>query len=437
MVGGDRIHPGPAGGSDRGQRPDLVAGGVEPEHPLVALEVDRRPDVPGSLGALANGPGREAVAQPGGQFRCSGDGRLDEQPVGGEDDEPRVAHPHEHHEDEVGRMVRGERRPAVLGRPGGRHLVTVVAGCLVAVVTVGDEHRLGPHQPGDPGRDGLVRQRPHPAPDAEMVGGLDRGLAGHGGVEHPLHLAVGVGVQAEHLTEVGPAGPGEEQTVLLGTRHRLLVGMDVAGAESLQADAGHDAAADVPRALDLELLMVDVKDGRRLLHDHPLLAPVAQEAGGPGVLVAPLVVPRLLAVELQADDVGGVLFVEPGLQGGVDDVVGGRDDLGQGADVRGVVAEAAKGRDGGHGEASFRRVSGIDFKPAIVAEKCPADCPSRSRMLLPPGWQLSPRWDISPRRSMAAHASPGGGEISNARRAAASPAPSPCRDHGASRFRFP
>ena len=55
----------------------------------------------------------------------------------------------------------------------------------------------------------------------------------------------------------------------------------------------------------------------------------------------------------------------------------------------------------------------------------------------PPGRRLSPRWDISPRRWARALTCSGGGEISNARRSAASPAPlgapraSPCRGKAA------
>ena len=348
MVGGHLVHPGPAGGRDPGERPGLVAGRVEAERALLVFHLDRLPHAVSRGGALAGGLGGEAVAELGLEVGGRGHGGLHEEPVGGEHHEPGVAHSHEHHEHEVGRVVLGQRCAAVLGGVACGQLVAVVAGGLVAVVAVGDEDRLRPHQPGHFRGHGLVGQRPHPALHAQVVGGLERRLAGHGLVEQGLHLPLRVRVEAEDLAEVCLAGPREQQPVLLRPAHRLLVGMDVAGAESLQAHAGHHAAADVLLPLHLKLLVVDVEGRRRLLHHHPLLPPLLQELGSPGVFVGGLAVARLLPVELDPDHVGRVPLVELRLEGGVDDVVGGRDHLRQGADVLGVIAEAAERSDGGH-----------------------------------------------------------------------------------------
>jgi len=289
-------------------------------------------------------------------------------------------------------MVRGEGRAAVLRGPGRRHLVAVVTGRLVAVMAVGDEHRLGPHQPGHLGGHRLVGQRPHPALHAQVVGGLDRRLAGHRLVEQVLHLPPGIRVEAEHLAEVRPAGPREQESVLLGAAHRLLVRVDVAGAEPLQANAGHDAAADVPRSLDLELLVVDVQGRGRLLHDDPFVSPLPQELRRPRVLVRPFVVAWLLPVEFQADHVGGMPLVELRLQGPVDDVVGGRDHLRQGADVLGVIAEAAERGDGGHAGPSG---CGEEIEVGIVANRgAGADgaTPARGCRHRLAGRSLRPSW---------------------------------------------
>ena len=134
--------------------------------------------------------------------------------------------------------------------------------------------------------------------------------------------------------------------------------MDVAGAETLEADARHHPPANERASLHLELLMVDVECRGRLLHHHPLVAPGAEELRRPGVLVRPLVIPRLLPVEFDADHVGGVPLVERLLERSIDDVVRRGDHLRQGADVLGVVAEAAERGDVGHGGGSFLGVRG-------------------------------------------------------------------------------
>ena len=233
--------------------------------------------------------------------------------------------------------------------PGRRHLVAVGARRLVAMMAVGDEHRLRPQEPGHLGYRCLVNNGPHPARHSQVISRLHRRLAGHGGIERLLHLALRVGVEPKHLAEVGPAGTGEQQAILLRAAHRLLVGMDVAGAKPLEPHPRHHAPADELPPLDLELLVVDVERRRRLLHHHPLLPPRLQILGGPGVFVALLVIARLLPVELQPDHVGRVLLVELRLQVRIDHVVGRRDHLRQRADVLGVVAEATERGDGGHG----------------------------------------------------------------------------------------
>ena len=76
--------------------------------------------------------------------------------------------------------------------------------------------------------------------------------------------------------------------------------------------------------------------------------PFAEEAGGAGVAVLAFVVARLFLVEDEADDVVGAAVVEGLLQRGVDDVVGRRDHVAEGADAAQVVAVGAEGPDLGH-----------------------------------------------------------------------------------------
>jgi len=73
----------------------------------------------------------------------------------GQDHQARIFHGHELHQHVVGRMV-GAQGPAVVD------LVAVVAGGFVAVMAVGDKHRLGSHQAGQLGNQSDVGHRPEP-----------------------------------------------------------------------------------------------------------------------------------------------------------------------------------------------------------------------------------------------------------------------------------
>ena len=124
----------------------------------------------------------------------------------------------------------------------------------------------------------LVGDRPELADDAEVVGRLAAAAPGRRRASSSrLHLAVGVGVQAEDRAEVHAGGVEQLQPVGLGAGHRLLVRVDAARAERLQADAGQEALAGVAPALDLEVLVVDVQRAGRVLHEHAVAA--ASRAG--------------------------------------------------------------------------------------------------------------------------------------------------------------
>ena len=92
--------------------------------------------------------------------------------------------------------------------------------------------------------------------------------------------------------------------------------IDAALAERLQPDAGHEAAARVAPALDLEILVIDVEGrGPSPATRMPSSLPVAQAArprGCSGCLASR--VAGFLLVEDQADDVVRALLVERLLQ---------------------------------------------------------------------------------------------------------------------------
>jgi hypothetical protein len=348
VVGGDLIHAGFPLGGDPHERPGLIAGGVQPDRALLVVKLDLGPHLLGRLRPLPHRPRLETVAELGGQIGGGGHGRLGKQPMGGEHEQPGVGKAHQHHEHEVGRVIGRQRLAAMLLRPRLGHLVAVVAGRFVAVMAVGDKHRLRPHEPGHLGRHRLVGDRPHHAPHTEMVGGFHGRLTRHRLFEQFLHLTRRVGIEPKHLAEVGLAGPRQQQPVLLRARHRLLMRMDIAGAKPLHPHPRHEPAADMLLPLHLEFLVVDIQGRGRLLHDHPFIPPLLQELCGPGVLIGLVIVARLLAVELQPHHIGRVLFVELRLQGGVDHVIRWGDHLREVADVLGVVAEAAERGDRGH-----------------------------------------------------------------------------------------
>src|SRR4029077_12363135 len=89
----------------------------------------------------------------------------------------------------------------------------------------------------------------------------------------------------------------------LGPGPRLFVGVDLAGPKRLQPNPSEEPAANVPSALDLVLLMVDVEAPGRVLLEDARTGPVLQYPGGAHVSVFLVVVGRLALAEIDADDV--------------------------------------------------------------------------------------------------------------------------------------
>ena len=85
-----------------------------------------------------------------------------------QDDQAGIAHADQHHQDEV------RRRLVVADLAGRAALFEVAQAGFVAMMAVGDEHRLGTEQAGHGADDVLIGDGPQPADDAEMIGRLQR-----------------------------------------------------------------------------------------------------------------------------------------------------------------------------------------------------------------------------------------------------------------------
>ena len=102
-----------------------------------------------------------------------------------------------------------------------------------------------------------------------------------------------------------------------------------AGAEFFESDAAQEPAAEVRDAFPAELLVIDVQAGCPVADQYAVLLPTLEEPGSPLVTGRLGDVAGFVAIENQADDVAGVLLVEPVLLCGVDHVVGGSHDIRQ------------------------------------------------------------------------------------------------------------
>src|SRR5436190_684461 len=117
---------------------------------------------------------------------------------------------------------------------------------------------------------------------------------------------------------------------------------DIAFAESLQADAAHEAAARVLGTAFVEHLVIDVKRWSGFAEKHAVAQPQTHQPGCPRVAIVVLIIAWLIFVEDQSYDVRGVHVVELLLKRGVDHIIRRRDDIAQRADMAEVVADAAE-----------------------------------------------------------------------------------------------
>ena len=260
----------------------------------------------------------------------------------GENLQTGILHPDEHHHHKVRcRVVSHQFASRLL-------LATIVQGRLIAVMTVRNEDRFVVQTGLRTADDVVVFDHPQPVDHAEMVG-RHRGRQLQAlVVEGFLNIGVLVRIQAKDRREVRVGGTNQHQPVKLRARQRLLVGKDVAGAELFEPNARQEAAAHKGLALPLELLRVNVHHVFLLVLQDAIDHPVLQETGGSGVLCVGAGIARLFAVQLEPDEVAGMLLEEIILLLFVDHVVGGRDHIGQVAHLRHVITPATKRTDFHH-----------------------------------------------------------------------------------------
>ena len=220
------------------------------------------------------------------------------------------------------------------------------------MMPVGDEHGLAVQHRSRLLNRLQVGDDPHAVNDAEMIAALQRRLPIGDLLEDLLRLVVGIGIETKYLAEVRLARRRQFQPVRLSGGMRLFVREDVPFAEALHAHPAHEAAANECLPGVLELLVIDVERRIGLELQHPFAPPVLEEPRRARVPVVVLVVAWLVAIELQADHVGGVTLVQFILQGRINHVVGRRDHIAKRADLGEVIANAAKSVNFRHEEDS-------------------------------------------------------------------------------------
>ncbi len=107
-----------------------------------------------------------------------------------------------------------------------------------------------------------------------MIGRLERSLSREGVFENLLGRAVRVGIESEHLAQVGPAGGHELEPIGLRPGHGFLVRINIAFTKALQADSGHESAARETLAAEIEMLVIGVQGRLRVGEQHALFLPL-------------------------------------------------------------------------------------------------------------------------------------------------------------------
>ena len=243
----------------------------------------------------------------------------------------------------------------LLARPGHPSLVAVAERGLVAVVAVGDDDR-----PGAGGRDqrlevgrrvAIGRDHPESVANVVLVGDVGRrGAAGDRVQDRPAGRTRVV-VQDDDRARVDARRPQQLVAVLARGRERPLVRLHARpGPERLEPQPREESPLrpdDIGPGHAIRLL-VDVDRRMRVLVQRPVRAPRGERAGRPPVAVVELIA-RLVAGQVEADDVRGMPRKQAFVLIGPDDVVRRRDDEAQVGNGRRIVAKGAERTDLGHG----------------------------------------------------------------------------------------
>ena len=253
---------------------------------------------------------------------------VGDEPVRGEDGEPRVLQGDEAHQHVV----------------GAGHLLLVHARGLVAVMAVGDQ-QLGALELVLEGGDGLlVVHAPEPVHRAVLVGHLAPRLRVQVRLQRAPGRVAGVVVEAEDGGEVRARRAREAQPVLLRAGVRALVRADAARAVVLHAHAREDAVARAGLAVRAGVFLGErPQRGLVVADDDALVVPALEDLCRVAVDVAAAV---LRQVDL--DHVVRRAAHELGSLGRVDHVIGRSRDRLEAADPREVVVKSVERLDVGH-----------------------------------------------------------------------------------------
>ena len=221
-------------------------------------------------------------------------------------------------------------------------ILLILEGGLVTVVAVGDEDGFPGHRAAESGVRLLVGDDPEPVFDAQVIGRDKRSAVAQACFEGALHEGAGIGIETEHRAQVEAGGLVKCQPVGFRAGHGLLMRIDLALADRLEPHPRQEPLARMLRSIDQERLLIDVKSRMIFLAENALAEPILENPLGAGIAIKRARVTGLVPVQLQADHVIGTGLVEPVLEGLVDDVIGGRHDVGQRSHACDIIAGPAK-----------------------------------------------------------------------------------------------
>jgi hypothetical protein len=134
----------------------------------------------------------------------------------------------------------------------------------------------------------------------------------------------------------------ERQAIGFGTSEGLVVRIDLPLADRFKPDSRHEALTRMDLPVDLERLMINVKRGVIVLAEDALTKPISEEPSRALIARPDAAISRLVSIQLEPDDVVGTGRVKLLLQRRGNNVVRGRDHIGQRADSRDIIADSPK-----------------------------------------------------------------------------------------------
>ncbi len=270
-------------------------------------------------------------------------GQTEDQPMRGQNQGAVVLHVDETHRDVVEGFLAGEIR---IFSP---QLITVDDRGLVTMMTVGDQQGLVVEQIVGLADDQRVGHLPEAMANSFVVDDLDFGLAFPLLARQGFNHAAGIGIERENRAEIGAARLEQIEAIGLGTGEGFFVRLDDAGGKLLQPIEGNEPAVHPAAALFArELLIVEVERRHGVPDQNPLLLPLLEIGGGPGIAIIRRAVPFPDFAENETHHVERAAPVEFRLHGRRDHVIGGSHNAGGIVDAGKVVTQTAKRDKFGH-----------------------------------------------------------------------------------------